>query len=73
MLFKSKRIWKIDFFKTQTSVNPISMNIFLTKKITVFLYNYKTTHATRHTKDLNKIFLNNIQVNEFYINFGMIQ
>ena len=56
MLLKSKRIWKIDFFKTQTSVNPISMNIFLTKKITVFLYNYKTTHATRDAKDLNKIF-----------------
>ena len=42
------------FFKTQTSLNPITMNIFLRRKMTVFLYNYKK-HATRDTKDLNKI------------------
>ena len=37
------------FFKTQTSLNPISMNIFVRKKMTVFLYNYQkhTQHETQ--------------------------
>ena len=43
-------------FETQTSLNPISINIFLTKKSTVFLYNCKTMHKSQDTKDLSKIF-----------------
>ena len=59
------------FCKTQISLNQISMNIYFTKKIAIFLYSYKTTHTTRDTKDLNKIFLNKVQKDEFYINFGI--
>ena len=56
MLFKNKPYLENNFFKTQTSLNPVSINIFLTRKITVFLCNCKTICETRDKRSEQNIF-----------------
>ena len=55
MLVTNKLNGKIDFFKTRTSLVPISMNIFFTIRIIVFLYTEKNTRNTKHKGYKQKI------------------